>query len=363
MKPIAPLLSLFVFVTLGCQHVAPAPPPAPAAMAPGILHSPWDSTPVVATAVPYTCGPAVAIGPDITVTGSLDSHKMHVSEDVKAAVYSQSGTAIQELTSRVVQAADTYRATGSTEAAACVVNLLASVASTHAMTGYMAGDDAWAERSIALHAAVIAYLKVRGSGMASPSDNDLIVAWLKDITHIEKSHYEQFTCTHEHCYIKNHKGLSVAMAAAAVGIAANDDNLFHWAISEYHSAVGEINGRGMLHYDTIGRYAFKNNLRSAAYLVQIAEFGEVNGVPLYGYDNGIIHLLIHTVALGIISQGPYHSATKSSQSAPSTVEPWEITWASVYNRRFPDPIITSLLQQVGPSPSDMWGGEPWGAED
>jgi poly(beta-D-mannuronate) lyase len=299
------------------------------ALAPGVLHSPWDITPVAASDIPYECGFAPPIGPDITVSGSLDNSKQHLSEDVKAAVYLQSNRAIQDLVSRVVTAADTYRNTGSVAAAHCAANLMASAAASHAMTGYMASSDAFAE----------------------PQDQQVLLAWLEQIVHIERDHYQHFECNLSHCYIKNHKGLSVAVDSAALGIAQNDYSLFHWAIGEYHSAVGEINDRGMLHYDTKGRYAFKNNLRSAADLVQIAEFAEINGQPLYGYDNGAIHLLVHTDA--------YRSAVKTAQVVPNGIQLWEISWASVYNRRFPDPIVTSLLQQVGPGGVDMWGGEPW----
>jgi len=329
----------------------------------GALHSPWDTTPIAPTSVAYDCGPIIVVGPEITIASSLDKNK-HVSEDVKSAVYSQSTTAVENMTAAVVKAADAYRTTGSTQAAACATTLLAANANARAMTGYMAGDDAWAARSVSLHGLVIAYLKVRGANTATPAQTGSILDWFEDITHVERDHYERLECNHEHCQIKNHKGLGVAMEAAAVAIAANDPSLFHWAIGQYHSAVGDINSHGMLYYDTKkqGHNAFKDNLRSAAYLVQIAEFGEINNVPLYGYDNGIIHLLVHTVALGIVSAEPYHTATGYKQSAPSTVEPWEIVWASVYNRRFPDPIVTSLLQQIGPASSDMWGGEPWDAD-
>jgi poly(beta-D-mannuronate) lyase len=344
---------------LGCQHPAPAPLPA-TALAPGVLHSPWDLTPIAATDIPYTCGPAAPIGPDITVAGSLDDSKnQHLSEDVKAAVYLQSSRAIEDLTTRVVRAADNYRSTGSRQAAECAANLLATAAASHAMTGYIASNEAWAERSTALHAFTIAWLKIRGDNPISPMDTQMVLYWMEDLMRQERDHYEHFQCTASHCYIKNHKGLSVAVDSAAIGIAENNYSLFHWAVSEYHSAVSEINGRGMLHYDTKGRYAFKNNLRSAARLVQIAEFAEINGEPLYGYDNGAIHLLVHTVALGIVNAEPYHTVTKSSQAVPNGIQPWEISWASVYNRRFPDPLITSLLQQVGPGGADMWGGEPW----
>jgi poly(beta-D-mannuronate) lyase len=328
-------------------------------MAPGGLRSPWDTTPVQPTDAPYDCGPASTVGPDITITGSLDSGDKHVSEDVKIAVYAQSTAGLHDLTARVVQAADTYRGTGSRAAARCVATLLSTAAAARAITGYMASTDAWTEQNRSLRGFAIAWLKVRDANVTAPTEQRPIFDWMEGLVRMERTYYEHRVCNAERCYIKSHWGIETAMAAAAIGIATQDDGLFHWAVAQYRSAVGEINARGMLHYDSRGRYAFKNNLASAAALVQIAEFAEVNGQPLYGWDNGAIHLLVHTVALGIVSTAPYRAYTKTEQAAPRGVQPWEIAWASVYNRRFPDPVVTSLLQQVGPGGVDMWGGQPW----
>ncbi len=347
---------------IGCQHPALAPAPV-SALAPTGLHSPWDQTPITQTATPYTCGPAPLLSRDLLVIASLDDNRKHLSEDVKNAVYAQSSTALLDLTSRVVAAADNYRATGSEAAGVCVLGLLGSAAQSHAMTGYMASDDAWVEQNRSLRAFSIAYLKVRDHSVThSPQAAD-IIPWMEEIVRQERTHYEHEHCGANICSLKGHHGIEVAMAAATIGVAANDNGLFHWSLGMYHSAIGEINGRGMLHYDSRGHYSFKDNLMSAAALVQIAELAEINGEPLYGFDNGAIHLLVHTVALGIVSPELYKvGGNKSNQRAPRTVEPWEIAWASVYNRRFPDPVVTSLLQQVGPGGVDMWGGEPWNPE-
>ena len=56
------------------------------------------------------------------------------------------------------------------------------------------------------------------------------------------------------------------------------------------STAWRARASGTLHYATKGPYAFKNNDRAAGYLVQIAELGETNGIPMYAYDNGILHL-------------------------------------------------------------------------
>ena len=362
LKPVVRILPAFAVATLvlsGCQHPAPAPSLAPTVVSSSVLQSPWDSTPVRPTDAPFACGPAAPIGPDITISGNVDSGKQHVSEDVRAAVYAESTFGLQAFTARVVQAADAYRDTGSQAAARCAVTLLSAAAANRSITGYMASKMAWREQNYAVRAFAIAWLKVRNANVASPQETRLVLDWMEAIVRMERSYYEHLHCGENKCYIRSRWGLETAMAAAAIAVAADDSGLFHWSISQYHSAIGEINPRGMLHYDTRDRYAFKDNLASASALVQIAEFAETNHMPLYGYDNGRIHLLVHTVALGIVSPDPYRSFTGKTQVAPKGVEPWEIAWASVYNRRFPDPVITSLLQQAGPGGVDMWGGEPW----
>lgn len=88
------------------------------------------------------------------------------------------------------------------------------------------------------------------------------------------------------------------MAAAAVAIANNDRNLFGWSLRQYQATVKQIDDRGPLHYDSHGKYALKFNLLSAACLVQIAEFAEINGIALYDYDHGRIHLLCTPLRAG-----------------------------------------------------------------
>jgi len=358
------VLLLPALLALGCAHPAPAPPPT-TSLAPGILHSPWDSTPVKPNPqLAYECGPALVIGPDITVTAAIDSRNKNLSEDVKAAVYAESSSALQDLSKRVVSAADVYRTTGSLSAANCAGMLLTDAASHMAITGYMASTQAWNEHNYALRAFSIAFLKVRGAGVIQPQYTQVITTWLDGLARMERSYVEHLRCDAHKCGLHSHSGNQIAMAAATCAIAANDPSLFHWAISQYKAAVGMIDDRGMLHYDNrSGRWAHIWNLESAAALVQIAELAEVNNDPLYGYDNGRIHLLVHTAALGLVDPTAYKAATGAAQKVRTPIQPWEVVWASVYNRRFHDPVLEALLRQIGLVPVDMWGGEPWSPED
>jgi poly(beta-D-mannuronate) lyase len=360
MKRFGSIACLAVVAIAGCSHDPMAPPPGPAMAPVTLLHSPWDTNPVTLTDQPYTCSALPEISPDILVTNGVGAQKK-VSEAVKQAVYAESDEALHDLTSRSVSAADYFQHTGSRSAAHCVIALLATAANDHSMAGYMADGDAFKEQNQALRATAVAYLKVRNSGMATEEEQGLIAAWMIDIASSERHRAETGVCGKRYCDLYGHIGLSVAMAASAVGVATNNLDLFRWSVAQFRLAVRNVDGAGMLHYDTHGAYALKFNLVSAASLVQIAEFGELNGVPLYAYDDGRIHLLIHTVSRGLVDPGPYSNAARAEQKVSKSIEPWQVSWATIYNRRFPDPVLTGLLEQVGTKGADMWGGEPWGS--
>jgi len=356
-SPPALLLPLALLLA-GCDHLQPAPAPQPAMVATTLI-SPWDANPLPLSAAPFDCGPAPVIAPDLTVTANLNGGR--VSDSVQQAVYAESDTAVRDLTHRVTAAAGTFRRTGSQAAAQCVVSLLSTTASTHGMAGLMASTEAWQQQNHALHAIAIAYLEVRASLRAAnalPPDADYVIAaWMDDIAARERQNAEAGPCGPSICVLRNHYGLSVASAAATVAIVANDHALFHWAIGQYRAAVLGIDERGMLHFDSHGQYALNFTLASTTALVQIAELGEVNGEPLYAYDDGRLHLLIHTVTRGLVDPSPFSDAAGADQRQHPAIEPWQVSWAAVYNRRFPDPVLTTLLQQVGPAGDDMWAAQ------
>ncbi len=328
-------------------------PPLPSAPP---LISPWLANPPSLNDIHYRCEPLPPLAPDVVVTKGLGTSDL--SPEVKDSVYPESDAALHDLTARTVAAADAFRDTGSRPAAKCAISFLVEAAKDQAMAGYMATKDASQEQNMALRSLAIAYLKVRDSGVASADEQGLIGAWFEQIANEERKRLEDGPCGKDVCEASGHHGIGVAMAASAVAIANNDRKLFDWSMKQYRAAVKQIDDRGMLHYDTHGKYALKFNLLSAACLVQIAEFAEINGVDLYDYDHGRLHLLVHTVSRGLIDPGPYVVATGFEQRVPARVEPWQITWAVAYDLRFPDEVITSLLDQVGRSGADLWGGEP-----
>ncbi len=346
MKPLR-LLPLLILLCPGAH-----------ASRPEALRSPWDSKPIAPSNIPYKCPPAVPISPDISITAQLDDEGSTTPDAVKDAVYAESTHALNQFTNHFVHAADNYRDTGSPEAAKCAIELLAAAAEGNAMAGNMASRLAWQHQNSTIRAAAIAYLKVRGSGVIRPDQSSIILDWMTGIVQQERFYYEHSNCGKKSCDLLGHRGLEVALATAAIGIARNDRGMLKWGIDQYRTAVEAIGPSGMLHYDNKGRYALRSNDESAASLVLIAELAEANGEHLYDYNHGRIQVLVHTVSRGLVDPSPYRAATHADQLIASPLTSAEVSWLAPYNSRFPDPVITSLLQQAGPAGADVWGGDP-----
>jgi poly(beta-D-mannuronate) lyase len=345
-------------VVVACKTAAVAPVSAPPQQA---LQSPWDTHPVTPVQLAYACGPVLAIAPGI---GVIDSD-YRPTGDVPTpsdSVYAASSKAVADLSARVARAADAFQSTGNREAAVCVGTLLASAADEHSMAGWMFSDAAVFEQSKGLRAVAIAYLKVRNSGVLAPGENGLILAWLHDIASQEIRFYDNAGCRDGACDMFNHRAASGAFAVAAAAIATNDRGMFHWSEHKGRSIIDHIGPDGFLEKDFVWRWTLSFHLESAAALTQLAEFSELNGDPMFAYDNGALHRLIHTATNGIVDPGHFVLATHVRQQMPRTLEGWEIGWATIYVRRFPDPLISSLLKQANDAGDYAWGGAPFGAE-
>ena len=359
-------LAVFAVLLTGCAKNAPAPLPG-AALAPSGLHSPWDMQQVPPTNAPYNCGPIIPLASNISILNDnyRNNGNTAASESVKAAAYGESSAAIADLAARVTSAADAFQHNGSSQAAQCALTLLASAASDHAMAGWMSSKDAIHEQTKGLRSVTIAYLKVRNSGALTAEEQSLILSWFQDIAHSQRDYYDHLECAvhAQHkvgCDYHNLWGSSAAYAVASVGIATNDHGLFYWGLHGYRHAVEAIQPTGFIRSDLDGQWAVKCTLESAAALVQLAEYGELNGEPLYAYDGGHLHLLVHVATRGLVDPTPFQDAARARQKLPSTIEGWQIGWATLYNRRFPDSVITGLLQQSSDAGLYAWGGEPFG---
>lgn len=310
------------------------------------LHSPWEAAPVTLTQKPYSCSPMVHAAAQISIMNNDPS-------------YTESTGALRAVVTQVVMGAEAYQGTGSSAAVACALQQLQTSAQDGTMTAAKP-DKAIVKREIeTLRALAIAYLVLQPSGQISDGQKNQILGWMNGVLHNERKYYDQTKCWKNTCASESHMFLEIAVTSAALGIAEQDESLYHWAIGQYHSGVKRIDNNGTLHYDNVREYALKYNTDSAAALVQLAEFGEVNGEDLYAYDNGKIHTLVHTVTRGQIDPRPFVEATgRADQQRSMPIRPADIGWAVPYNARFNDELIARELRDAGVIPAEGWAEAP-----
>lgn len=92
--------------------------------------------------------------------------------------------------------------------------------------------------------------------------------------------------------------------------------------------------------------------------VMIAEFGEANGVDLYAERDYAVKRLVARCVSGLGDPGYFQQRTGVVQVTDSEIEPWQISWAQPYTRRFPDPKIPALPGKVSRLSYTTLGGLP-----
>ncbi len=321
------------------------------------LRSPWDFKQIKVSDAAYSCPAPIHLTPDLTTDGFYSDSKGSVIDPVKGKAYSESSGPVKQLGQYAVDAADAYQATGSRQAAECVLKLEKTAALDKALTGKMSSSQAYFVQGWVEGALGIALLKIRDSGVVSPADTRLLTDWMKTVSQQTMDYYNARLA-------KNPLGQNhvywAGVQVAAIAIAANDRKLFDWALMAYRTGIKEVSPDGSLSEEMRrGQRALHYHLYAASPLVYIAEFGEDNGIHLYAENNSALKHLVELSIKGLQGSGYFDKATGIKQDLPDGPPSAEaIGWAKVYVYRFPDPEISKLIAQA-PSLGYMYlGGLP-----
>jgi poly(beta-D-mannuronate) lyase len=321
------------------------------------MRSPWDATRIKLTDAAYACPPPIHLTPDLTTSGFYADSKGSIIDPVKWKAYAASSGPVKKLGDEAVAAADDFRATGSRQAAQCVLKLEKTAAVDQALIGKMSSSQAYFVQGWVVGALGISYLKVRDSGVIDPADRKLLTDWMETVSKQTMAFYGDRLAKSPN---GNNHLYWAGVQVAAVAIAANDRKLFDWALMTYRNGIQQITPEGTLPEEMRrGQRALHYHLYAAAPLVYIAEFGEDNGIDLYAEDNGALTRLVDRSVQGLEGSGYFDKATGIKQDLPNGPPSAEaIGWAKVYVHRFPDPELSKLLSQA-PSLSYMYlGGQP-----
>lgn len=336
-----------VVLTLAVAHSHGAP-----------LRSPWSLHPVVQTKAPYACAPIPKLPVDFVTNGFYaDNDPTHsIIDPIKMKAYSESSGPVKHEGDVVVAAADGFRKTGSAEAARCVIAHLDALAAQSALTGKMSSSQAYFVQGWVSGAWAIAYLKVDGGSRATDEQRARILPWLQTLSEITKNYYdargEQNGEAQNHFYW-------AAVQLAATGIAVNSAHDFDWAMQHAKVGIDAIASDGTLAEEMRrGKRALHYHLYAASPLVMLAEFGLPNGVDLYAENHAALKQLVVVSTHGLVDASLFAQRTGIPQERPAQLSAEAIGWAEPYNHRFPDPVITKLLQEA-PDHSYMYlGGLP-----
>lgn len=330
------------------------------AMAEHPLRSPWDGNPVTLTAAAYTCPAAPEIKPDLVTDGfyRLDDPTHSIIDPARQDAYRKSSGPVKAAGEAIVAAADTYRTTGSRQAADCALKLIAAMAEQHSLAGKMSSNQAYYVQGWVAGAVAISYLKIRDTHLATPEQAKSIAGWLVSIGEETKGYFdprrEKGTSD-----ARNNHSYWAGVELAAIGVAANNRADFDWAVAAYDAGVKQIRPDGTLPLEMArGARALHYHLYALAPLVMLAEFGEANGLDLYAHYDGAIHRLVTVCLAGLANPEPFAKTTGVQQEVPAHPSGDQIGWAPPYVRRFPNPQLVKLIA-AAPSLSIYYlGGLP-----
>jgi poly(beta-D-mannuronate) lyase len=322
------------------------------------LMSPWDKVRVRVTDAPYSC-PAMATVPvDLTMDGfyRLDDPTHSIIDPLRQAAYNKASEAVKGTALKIVDAADDFRQTGSRTAALCVLHAANTLAAGNSMTGKMSSGQAYYVQGWVAGAIAIAYLKVRGYGLSSAQDDAKVGAWLKRVAEQTKGFYSNATKGEGN---RNNHFYWAGIELAAIGVVANDKTDWDWGLQTYADGVGRIQPDGTLPLEMQrGVRALHYHLYALAPLVLLAEFGEANGTEMYASNDGAIHRLVKTSVGGIADPSIFVHATGLKQEIAEHPSGDQIGWAPPYQRRFPDPVLKSLIEHANTLSVFYLGGLP-----
>lgn len=328
-----------------------------AARAQSSLRSPWDGRAVTPTAAPWTCPPIVHLSRDLTTNSYYSDSKSSIIDPARFKAYAESSGPYKNLGQVIVDAADAWRSTGSRQALTCALSHMETAARDGVFTGKMSSNQAYYVQGWVIGAIAVGWLKVRNSDQATPQLRDLIVPWLASVARQTADLYDANHAHNNHLYW-------AGVEAVAAGVAANDRKLFDWAIAACRNGIAEIQPDGSMPLEMArGQRALHYHLFALSPLVYLAEFAEVNGIHLYAERDNALARLERLCVDGLKDNQFFVRATGIAQDTPTQgpTAAEQISWGVIWQSRFPDPALASLLAHAGPLSYMYLGGLPPGA--
>ncbi len=247
------------------------------------------------------------------------------------------------------QGTNRYLITGSSEESACVLHALDVWARAGTLLNYdpQQSSEAWDQVSWTIGSLALSVSVIQQDSSLDPQQLSEVIDWLHRAAQKAVSEHRSGGTQRI-----NNNNLSYwrGLAATAVGIISNDDQLFTFGLAQYEHAIHQLDDNGSwplemeraelaLHYED---FAIEP-------LVMIAELARSQGINLYSYSfHG--HNLQNAVSFLFASLDDQHLVQKLSRASQKIEIEIDsdheyFTWLEFWNLRYPTPQAARYLNR------------------
>jgi poly(beta-D-mannuronate) lyase len=232
--------------------------------------------------------------------------------------------------------ANRYLLTGDPAEANCVVHILLPWARAHVMLNYdaKAQRQLWYESEWTIESLALSVSVIRGEPSLKPAERDEVIAWLHQaVKKLLDGAPGSITSRNNHFFFRG-------LAATAVGVISNDNELFQYGLATYATAIGELNPEGSFPLE-MARHELAMHYQSFAVepLVMIAELAARQGYIIFDLEEN--H---HTLAdaIGFLNRAiadPTIIKKYASEPQELNFDPGStaLAWLEFWNARNPSP--------------------------
>ena len=321
-----------------------------------LLRSPWDVAPRRVIAAAYSCPPLAPLPRDVVAADYYADPRHSEVDAARFAAYQAAQAPFTRVMQETARAADTFQRIGSRAAARCVMDLLLAAARAGAMLGRVSSNQAVYLQGWTVGALALAYLKARTAGTADLGETAAIVRWLVDVAAFGVRYMDQRRALPQATDGRNNHAAWMGLAVMAVGVANNDDVMFGWGEERFRDQAAQVAADGTLPLELArGARALHYHLFAAEPMLEMAVFGEANGVDLFGVGDHALGRLIGACLLGRSESGFFARLAGVAQESTGSAA---FAWAWPFARRFPGTALDEMGREAMFRPVLYLGGLP-----
>ncbi|WP_137734824.1 alginate lyase family protein [Pseudaquabacterium pictum] len=240
-----------------------------------------------------------------------------------------------------------------TAAMECVVRHLDHWASGRAYLGENSNQGEYEKKWGSITYA-LAYIESRQA--ATPAQRTRIEAWLSRMGHDVHAFYSRPAIWGLNSRNNNH-AYWAALSCAAVGMASNDQELFHWGMSRFVAALDDIDPSGHLPLELRrGPRALEYHAFALGPLLLLAAIAKANAVTVPAPGLAALHRLADSVRAGMLDPDVFTRLTGQKQTIVKP-RPAEWAWAELALHIWPDSTLDRQIAKDRPYFHIWLGGD------